>query len=412
MIVKRICETLGYSCDVAQWEAREDLRCLLICNTLPFAWDIAQFARALPHWSVTEFFEKLEQFLGGEFDIDHKAMSVRFRLTSKILEQTAPTYIENGVDSYSVEISEENETGYIGTANVKYKECNHNMWMLYCCPWFIKYWQFGCVEYDSIEDLISENEGLARVRSFHRGTNADKMLYAKDIDTYFLIRCIRNELVETSPTGRDIYDRICVLQPINVFGDKIVDEDNEGCIELDFVPVWIDDTEASKGSCMFLDCGSYDEETTSTAGQRPSEDVDTASKIYQPIPMNILKLGNDTESKKNEYYDRIYIGYWNGVNNFEGKLPQPAIDKICIHEDWSYHFNNFSIRLGELNLCDDNKINPKQKYQFSFVANNIPNVRSIFYIKGQKYLCEKITATFTENGMSQLLKGEFYRIIN
>ena len=29
----------------------------------------------------------------------------------------------------------------------------------------------------------------------------------------------------------------------------------------------------------------------------------------------------------------------------------------------------------------------------------------------KKYICEKITATFKENGMSQLLKGTFYRVI-
>ena len=55
-------------------------------------------------------------------------------------------------------------------------------------------------------------------------------------------------------------------------------------------------------------------------------------------------------------------------------------------------------------------IDPTVKYDFSFLAKNIPNVRSVFYIKGKKYLCEKITATFTEKGRSQLLKGTFYKI--
>ena len=40
----------------------------------------------------------------------------------------------------------------------------------------------------------------------------------------------------------------------------------------------------------------------------------------------------------------------------------------------------------------------------------IPDVRSVFLIRGKRYICEKITATFTENGMSQLLKGVFYPI--
>ena len=50
-------------------------------------------------------------------------------------------------------------------------------------------------------------------------------------------------------------------------------------------------------------------------------------------------------------------------------------------------------------------INPKQKVTFKFLANEIPNPRTLFIIRGKRYVCEKITATFTANGMSQLIKG-------
>jgi len=49
-------------------------------------------------------------------------------------------------------------------------------------------------------------------------------------------------------------------------------------------------------------------------------------------------------------------------------------------------------------------------YTFTFLADKTPNVRAIFYIRGKKCLCEKITATFTDVGMSRLLKGVFYRV--
>ena len=55
-------------------------------------------------------------------------------------------------------------------------------------------------------------------------------------------------------------------------------------------------------------------------------------------------------------------------------------------------------------------IDGKKKYNFSFLSKTIPDPRALFYIRGGKYVCQKITATFNENGMSELLKGVFYRI--
>ena len=58
-IAKQICEVLGYSYDFGEWE-RSTYRHLIVCNSLPYAWDMPQIAKALPHWTVTEFFEHLE----------------------------------------------------------------------------------------------------------------------------------------------------------------------------------------------------------------------------------------------------------------------------------------------------------------------------------------------------------------
>ena len=53
----------------------------------------------------------------------------------------------------------------------------------------------------------------------------------------------------------------------------------------------------------------------------------------------------------------------------------------------------------------------KKKYTFSFLSDKIPNPRAIFHINGFRYICEKITATFTENGMSRKMKGMFYKLM-
>lgn len=108
----------------------------------------------------------------------------------------------------------------------------------------------------------------------------------------------------------------------------------------------------------------------------------------------------------------IYLAFWNGVIPEPGKTPYPYIDRFCITQDWQYISTDMpGLRLTDLRRDVQQQmpdINPQQKFKFSWLADSIPNPRAIFYIKGKRYLCEKITATFTKNGLSQLLKGEFY----
>lgn len=61
-ITKQICKALGYTCNLEKWEEHEEYRFLLVCNTLPYSWRMPEYARALPHWTVNEYFEKLELF--------------------------------------------------------------------------------------------------------------------------------------------------------------------------------------------------------------------------------------------------------------------------------------------------------------------------------------------------------------
>ena len=138
-ITKKICEAVGYSADFSKWEEQEEYKYLLVCNTLPYAWDTAGFARALPHWTVAEFFEKLELFLGGEFTIDHRGKSVCFAFTDATLLATEPVCLDKVVDEHTVEVTvDDDKCEYQEAKNLIYKECDHEMWKFYSCDWFIR----------------------------------------------------------------------------------------------------------------------------------------------------------------------------------------------------------------------------------------------------------------------------------
>lgn len=412
-ITKKICEAVGYTPDFSKWEDSEEYKYLLICNTLPFAWYMPGFANALPHWTVEEYFEKLELFLGGEFDFDHRGKRISFAFTQATLAEKQPVQLEHIIEEHSTEVKvEEENCEYAEQKNLFYKDCDHEMWKFYSCDWFIKGWQNRIIRYKSLTELMNANRGYATWRGQHgRNSNIDKLLYAEDCDAYFVIRAVSRQIQIEVRAGHIYvyYLYKCRLQPVNLFGGRIVKDDEEAdSQEIEFVPAWIDDTEEKYGRVLFLSFSAYDEDNNTTS------ENDSDHPFMQTHTVSSLAAGE--KDKKAEYYDRIYVGFWDGSQNTMGKLPRPWVEDIDIRDDWSnFNYLHFSLRI---NNRQQNRrriihnIEPKMKTTFKFLSDNIPDVRSVFLIRGKRYVCEKLTATFTENGMSQLIKGVFYPIKN
>lgn len=208
------------------------------------------------------------------------------------------------------------------------------------------------------------------------------------------------------------------LRPVNLFGGRIVDDSEDAeQVEIEFVPAWIDDTEEKYGRVLFLSFSGYDEnDSTGTSYSRdPAErkkEIDAT--LYQPYSYQSLTAGERTKTA--EYYNMIYVAWWDGAADaaYEGKLPHPYAENIEVLPDWSHYRNiHFSMRLNHGHIFRRHNIHPieaKQKTTFKFISDSIPNPRAVFFIRGKRYICEKLTATFTENGMSQLIKGVFYPI--
>ena len=422
-IVKKILDAIGYTYDLSAWEKKEEYKYLLVCNTLPHAWDINDFASALPHWSVKEFFEKLELFLNVEFDFDHKGKHVAFAFTEDVVSSLRPVALDKIVDEHSVDIDvEEDKCEYREAKNLQYKECTHDMWKFYSCDWFIKAIRNSrdsLVCYDTLNELLDDNYISSQWDGFNnRGSNINKVLYAADVDMYFVIRSLSKTLVRKNESPRtNIYRYRMELRPVNLFGGRIIDPDEDAdYLEVEFVPVQVDETDEEYGRLMFLSFSGYDDNTTvETYYDRTN--MDERKKyideyLFQPQAVQTLCAGE--EKKRAEFYNCIYMAWWDGASHlpYNGKLPHPYAENIEIEPDWSdYRLLHFSLRLNSLSAVRSSglhSIDTRKKWNFQFLSDDIPNPRAVFFIKGKRYLCEKLTATFTENGMSQLIKGEFF----
>ena len=454
-ILNKICEVVGYTGDFTEIE-NSGYKYLVICNTLPYTWGVHNFAMALPHWSLTEFFEQLELFLFGEFSIDHKARRISFAFSTSLIRRTEAVLFENVVNEYSVEVSREESSDYLGVKNLAYADNDNRFWAYRSCAWYIREHKAEAMVFDKLSELLEFAAPLkmsgyersvtprggtreAYTRGYRNTSDGNKLFYAKDVDTFFIMFCYRSELIKTAKYDGveyhwyQYYNR---LEPINQFGSRMVDEEADD-VEINIVPAWIDDTDDDHGRCLFLECGEMgsavqwvedteeeEEETPSSeggvtfGGARTGYGKDYDDKDYDGGALAQSKAGKTIErgeqDKADAYFDHIYVAFWDGNAIDEGLKPCPIIDRLTTDNDFQYTTSPYSLRLDHPTLQIDRRailpIDGKKKYTFSFLADEIPDTHAVFHIRGGRYLCEKITARFTEHGMSKMMKGVFYRL--
>lgn len=446
-ILEKICEVTGYTGDFSQITVSR-MADLVICNTLPPAWEAWNFAIALPHWSLTEFFEQLEYFLFGEFDINHKNRTISFSFTRKALEKVESVRLDKVVDSYTAEVTREDDSKYFGSSNLKYADNDSLLWAYSSCDWFIRANKKKAVVFNTMEDLIAEAKGLqvsgvqtmsgpghsgeGFTRGYMRGSRGNKLFFCKENNTYFVMYCYKSVFYKKVGESK-MYKYYNRLLPVNQFGERFVSEDSDD-IEMKIVPAWIEGTDDKYGNMLFLNCGDMGDNTgwvMSEDGTVSSGDSTTWSGVtentrgHDGIDYDAGDLAQGTASyaigkgekdKSEDYFSCIYMGIWDGRYYHLPYQPHPVVDFIEVRDDFSVVIaEEYSLRINDGSMDSSGgvirNIDGKKKYHFSFLSDTVPSPRAVFYINGGKYLCEKITATFHESGRSRLLKGIFYRIL-
>ena len=447
-ILKRICTQIGYTYDFTDLE-NSQYKMLIVCNTLPAEWGAWNFAIAMPHWTLTEFYEQLEYFLFGEFNINHKLKHIVFHFSRNMAKQAGNVYIEKVVDAYTAEVTEEDDSKYLASCNLKYADNDSLMWAYKSCDWFIRANKWKATTFETMNDLIKRAEtlkvsgiyrnvvngemtsGTWMYRGYKPDSDGNRLLYCKENDTYFVMYCYKTELFKKGLEGKRFYYYYNRLLPVNQFGEYFV-SDKASEIELKIVPAWFDGTDDKYGNVLFLDCGEMGDNQSWTYSEEsgminPYYYSSTFEGATQASDINYdegdlaqgrasLAIANGKDGKKSEYFSCLYVGFWDGNIITNGQQPHPVVDKIEVTDSFTCHRTSHTLRLKECFASsmreEMKKIDGKKKYKFSFLADDIPSPRALFYIRGQRYICEKITATFHESGKSQLLKGVFYRVLD
>ena len=412
-IAKKICDAIGYTYNFNFWESDESKKYLLICNTLPYAWDIPEFQRALPHWTVSEFFEELEKILCCEFKIYNNRKHIIYNNLGTLISSARQFNIGSIIDKHTISISEGENEEYLLSKNLVYKDSNSNTRKYESCNWFIKLMRGKEKNFATVNEMLS---GLNMPSDWdgygspHRGTLINKLFHCDDTDGYYLFRATSKELVTENKNAPNKWRYRLRLQPINQFGGRIVNEDDDAASEeLQIIPACIDETDDTFGDLIFLDCGSYSDNEQAVSFRTASELKEYVDEtLFQPAAAGILERGEP--SSKPEYFSTIQVAWWDGALTSDGKLPHPYTNDIEFEHDLSnYRLVHSSLRLDKIYQgLDRYAIDGKTKLSIKFLSNTVPNQRAIFFIEGKRYICEKMTITLSQNGISSLIKGDFH----
>lgn len=452
-IFKKIFDALEYTYDVTAWE-NSRYKWLLICNTVPETWEIYSFAYVLPRWSVTEFLEELEKLMNCQFEVNSVAKTVKMSFPSTA--SASQNVIEiKAINEFTATKTEEDESEYEENMGKKYAEVDSEIFtaMVSTIPrdefWKeehlgpgIHFSQFPVDDhYNTVMDIANfacrtyPTETILRV-------NTKGCYKPYKIDQYYVPKgkfCIHDfDNGDTTNPKRNIDSTQFYAQRVGEFAPIEPKETNGKSIELKIVPAIID--EIDYDFAIFLDPGEmkseddiyedYDGSTTKgdiyLRKYEKSDPVEVYDKIFvafwnpEMLPQFSMERTLDTE--KWERRATSSASWWEFVEGATTKrsIPHPIISNYqpvwaesVVHPTYfvfSTIEKKYSLALEASNIVNKT-IDGRVKFTVKFIANDIPDVGSVFIISGQQFLCKKITATFTEKGMSQMLKGEFYRIV-
>lgn len=454
-IFKKIFDALEYTYDIQAWETSR-YKWLLICNCVPGAWDKTDWAYVLPRWTVTEFLEELEKLMNCQFVVDsvNKTVKMSFPSTASASQNVVEI---KAINEFTATKTEEDESEYEENMGKKYADVDSEIYtaMVSTIPReeFKKQEQLGPGRYserfpileifNTIGEITEINYTLPTQVFIEDGSKGGYK--TKSLNEFYVSKgkfCKYDYQDPLYPNTRheDIDSTQFYVQRVGEFAPIEPKESDGKSVELKIVPAIID--EIDYDFAIFLDPG----------------EMKTDDDIYEDYDGSTTKgdiyLRKYDKADPVEVYDKIFVAFWNATifDTFKDErtlvrekwvnqgssgqgpqyweyeeqnvtkrcIPHPIISnyepvwkeacKVPIYFKFEADEKKYSLALEASNVVNKT-IDGRVKFTVKFIANDIPDVGSVFIISGQQFLCKKITATFTEKGMSQMLKGEFYRIV-
>ena len=406
-VIKKVIENRGYKL------TRNDIENLPYINEMYIASarQTLKIADALPHWTIKEFIEQLENFFNCivVFKEEEKECEIILR---KEIANGETVLLKDIQDTHEEVIQEEKTTSSnILSSNIRYKDIGKEG-AVRCDDATRK--KYGTIWGDDVNDLWQKAQGIKeseRIWRFYRIkstgftyglSKGGEMLpidylcpINRNSENYFDLKILpARTAVKYYPTGESNGNK----EPANLQTVLTMTNGWGGyeCIEGDIVQEVLGQVKGKtrRDKEDYMPVFFYN-------GHKPGGARYT---IYHSI---FADADGDkvTEIKEESTGISIPVGdpytgkYWNtSYGNYRKNF---SLALVAGHTD-VYHGQVFE---------GLPKINMETELQEKFLAVTPPSPRAVFYIHNKKYLCSKIEYEIDENGIIPLMTGYFHEVV-
>lgn len=461
-LVDLVGRAIGWTVDQQVLRSISYYQYILVANRrkylmeFPYQWMVRPLCDSLPHWTVKEFFQNIANYFGCVVYYNSTTKVIAFRSYRQIVGVTSGTIPEVPLsvnDDFSVEISNEENGQYKGSQHFKLPDkCNPGN--VNSCPWAFndpripiyrctKQWLLQKIT-DGAQESLKEHPVLGEL-----GVDGRYIFYLTDIQQYVAVTQTQKYWIGGEPEP-DEYGSVpdpdyvfqCV-EVLNQYGGHTEGTELKVCnCPFETVKYYRrnDPTESNySGQTNYIgylpvidipedplfriDEHEWTEEYPQaqaaehlSSGERKPEEM-YFDKLW------IFLMRNTTESAYGSAYTRQYeprnapghmlepvpgYDYKRTITDEDGNpIEYPYTERL---DQYPYTLSPNSSEITEYRNIP--QVDETKLYRYNFLAKTLPSATSIFLIKGKRYACLRMTAHFTNTGMSELIEGEFYEIVD
>ena len=387
--------------------------------------------KCLPHWTVKEWWSRVEAAFGVVVVIDDATKAIRLvRRADKYAMLTRDRVVIHDVkNEYSVEVDADNDKE-VSSGNTGYADFGAWAWTL--------------LPEDLRSTAVFEQTQYADLRGLAAGVTDGSLEW--DRSKIYICRDGRRYAWDEGIPG---------IREVDQLGPRIVKESSKIDVELKFVPC------VQRDSTAKLCLKTYDENNrlyddvldNIPVRMLSRPDLDNFSwyepeSSLKPQPLDVgkqltlLESGESTD-KESSKEDVVYIalvpdynnGAWENMHYdrhvLHGTDIVPVVADLVYPRGWVHPLSWWNSATGDfggskescgLNL---NPISPWQtlggvvqeggvtvngaaKYCISFVSESVPDPTALFVINNKPYICEKLEINISPYGADKMITGYFY----